>query len=148
MKQILLIIIGLIGGVIGGMGMGGGTLLIPLLTIFAGMEQHAAQALNLIAFVPMSAVALFIHIRNKLVDFKTVLPIALPATAAGIASAYLSKLTGGRALSRYFGLFLTLLGIYQLITAIINAVKEYKKRRRELLTVREPKSGEIGGSLD
>ena len=72
MKTILLIIIGLLGGVIGGMGMGGGTLLIPLLTIFAGMEQHAAQALNLIAFVPMSVVALGIHIKNKLVDFKTV----------------------------------------------------------------------------
>lgn len=148
MKTILLIIIGLLGGIIGGMGMGGGTLLIPLLTIFAGMEQHAAQALNLIAFVPMSVVALGIHIKNKLVDFKTVLPIALPAVAAGIAASYLSKLTGARALSRYFGLFLTLLGIYQLITAIINAVKEHKKRKRRLLNVREPKRSEIFGSLD
>ena len=89
-----------------------------------------------------------IHIKNKLVDFKPVLPIALPAVAAGIAASYLSKLTGARALSRYFGLFLTLLGIYQLITAIINAVKEHKKRKRQLLNVREPKRSEIFGSLD
>ncbi len=148
MITVLLIIIGILGGIIGGMGMGGGTLLIPLLTIFTGMEQHAAQALNLIAFIPMSAVALGIHIKNKLVDFKTVLPIALPAAAAGVAASYLSKLTGARALSRYFGLFLTLLGIYQLITAIINVVREHKKRRQELLTVRAPKRSEISGSLD
>ena len=33
MEIVLLIVFGLIGGLLGGMGMGGGTLLIPLLTI-------------------------------------------------------------------------------------------------------------------
>ena len=49
-KIILFIIIGVAGGVIGGMGMGGGTLLIPLLTLFTGADQHLAQAVNLIAY--------------------------------------------------------------------------------------------------
>ncbi|MCI9031576.1 MAG: sulfite exporter TauE/SafE family protein [Clostridia bacterium] len=129
----LLIIIGVIGGVIGGMGMGGGTLLIPLLTIFVGVEQHSAQALNLLAFIPMSVVAIAIHIKNKLIDFKQVLPIAIPAVAAGVGSSVLSKLTGARALSRWFGLFLVSLGIYQLISAIVALVKNIREKRRELL---------------
>ena len=73
MKVLLYIIIGVTGGVIGGMGMGGGTLLIPLLTLATGTEQHVAQAINLIAFIPLSVVALIIHARNKLLDCKYLL---------------------------------------------------------------------------
>ena len=49
MKQIL---IGIFAGIFSGIGMGGGTILIFLLTIFAKMEQHIAQATNLIYFIP------------------------------------------------------------------------------------------------
>ena len=37
------LIFGALGGVLGGMGMGGGTLLIPLLTLFTKTEQKEAQ---------------------------------------------------------------------------------------------------------
>ena len=59
---------GLVGGLIGGMGMGGGTLLIPLLSIFYSVGQHTAQAVNLVSFIPMAVVTLIIHIKNKLVN--------------------------------------------------------------------------------
>ena len=45
---------GLIGGLVGGMGMGGGTLLIPILTLLAGFKQLEAQGINLISFIPIS----------------------------------------------------------------------------------------------
>ena len=38
------ILAGVCGGIIGGMGMGGGTLLIPILTLFLGIDQRSAQA--------------------------------------------------------------------------------------------------------
>ena len=46
---------------LGGMGMGGGTVLIPALTVILGVEQHVAQATNLIAFLPMALFTLKIH---------------------------------------------------------------------------------------
>ncbi|MDE7061034.1 MAG: TSUP family transporter, partial [Lachnospiraceae bacterium] len=46
---------------LGGMGMGGGRVLIPALTILFGVEQHIAQATNLIAFLPMAAFSLKVH---------------------------------------------------------------------------------------
>ena len=61
------ILIGLGSGVLGGMGMGGGTALIPLLTIFTSVHQKTAQAINLISFIPMAVVALFLHVKNGLV---------------------------------------------------------------------------------
>ena len=42
------IIIGLVSGIVSGTGMGGGTILIFLLTYISGLEQHIAQATNLI----------------------------------------------------------------------------------------------------
>ena len=127
MKEIILfIVIGIIGGIIGGMGMGGGTLLIPLLTIFTETEQHLAQAVNLIAFIPMSITALIIHAKNKLLDFKYLLWVALPAVAASVPASLLVKKIRGRSLSKYFGLFLVVLGIYQLISLIVSKLREKK----------------------
>lgn len=130
MKIFILIAIGLAGGVIGGMGMGGGTLLIPLITVCTDIEQHIAQAINLIAFVPMSVIALVIHIKNKLVDYKAFLWTALPAVALSVLAAYVSRLVGGKKLSMYFGIFLILLGLYQLGSIIYARVKAGKKKKQ------------------
>lgn len=125
-RILIFIIIGIAGGLIGGMGMGGGTLLIPLLTLFTATDQHLAQAVNLIAFIPMSAVALIIHIKNKLVKFRFVLITALPAVTASVLASLLSKRVEGDALGMYFGIFLMCLGVYQLVSAIIVLVKKKK----------------------
>ena len=125
-RILIFIIIGIAGGLIGGMGMGGGTLLIPLLTLFTATDQHLAQAVNLIAFIPMSAVALIIHIKNKLVEFRFVLITALPAVTASVLASLLSKRVEGDALGMYFGIFLMCLGVYQLVSAIIVVVKKKK----------------------
>lgn len=130
MKIFILIAIGLAGGVIGGMGMGGGTLLIPLITVCTDIEQHIAQAINLIAFVPMSVIALVIHIKNKLVDYKAFLWTALPAVALSVLAAYVSRLVGGKKLSMYFGIFLILLGLYQLGSIIYARVKAGKEKKQ------------------
>ena len=68
----LYVIAGIVGGIIGGMGMGGGTLLIPILTIMLDIPQKTAQAINLVSFIPMAAVTLVIHVKNKLVDKKSI----------------------------------------------------------------------------
>ena len=78
MKIFLYVISGVAGGVIGGMGMGGGTLLIPLLTVLCGLSQHYAQSVNLIVFVPMSIVAIIIHAKNGLIN-KSCLYVSIPA---------------------------------------------------------------------
>ncbi len=121
LKILLFAGIGIAGGIIGGMGMGGGTLLIPLLTMVAGLEQHVAQAINLCAFLPMSAAALIVHVKNGLVEGKRVPITAIPAVVASVGASLLSRAVDGKALSVYFGIFLGAVGIYQLVTAIVAA---------------------------
>ena len=69
------IIIGLVSGIVSGTGMGGGTILIFLLTYISGLEQHIAQATNLIFFIPTSIVAIIVNIKNKnIVTFHEAFP--------------------------------------------------------------------------
>ena len=55
------ILAGVLGGIVAGMGMGGGTLLIPLLSIFLGVAQKEAQLLNVFSFVIMAIFVVYIH---------------------------------------------------------------------------------------
>ena len=59
------ILIGIVSGIISGAGMGGGTILIFLLSFVMGVEQHIAQATNLIFFIPTSIVAIIVNLKNK-----------------------------------------------------------------------------------
>jgi len=113
-----LILAGLAGGIIGGMGMGGGTLLIPILTVALSVPQKTAQAINLIAFIPMAIVALIIHFKNKLVDLKDILYIVIPAIATAILSALLAHNTGSELLRKLFGTFLIIIGTIYLFAQI------------------------------
>lgn len=109
------IVVGLLGGVVAGMGMGGGTLTIPLLTIFLKFKQLQAQGLNLVAFLPMSIVALSIHIKNKLVKFKETWLLALVGCVFSCVGAIVANHLSNTILKKMFALFLICLGIYEIV---------------------------------
>lgn len=114
MNIVLLIIFGVVGGLLGGMGMGGGTLLIPLLTIGLNLTQQGSQAINLLAFLPMSIVALIIHFKNKLVHVKIAIPIAIAGVLSSIAGAFLANNINSTSLRIWFGVFLVIVGILEI----------------------------------
>lgn len=114
------IVCGVLGGVVGGMGMGGGTLTIPLLTIFLGYEQINAQGVNLIAFLPMSIVALVIHIKNHLVAFKETWLLALIGCVFSLIGALVANHISSSVLKKFFAVFLICLGIWQIVEMIRN----------------------------
>ena len=98
------IVAGILGGIIGGMGMGGGTLTIPLLTIFLSYEQLQAQGVNLIAFLPMSFVALWIHIKNHLVDFKNTWLLAVIGCVFSLGGALIAVHLKNAVLKKIFAI--------------------------------------------
>lgn len=107
------VLVGVFSGILGGMGMGGGTVLIPMLTIFLSVKQHVAQAVNLVSFIPVGVVALIIHIKNKLVKGKGLLFIILPAVLFSVLGSLLSVKLNGDLLKRFFGGFLLILSIVE-----------------------------------
>lgn len=128
-----LILAGLFGGVVGGMGMGGGTLLIPILTMFLGIKQHMAQALNLLVFIPTGLIALAIHIKNKLVDFKVFAIIILPAIITAVGAAFLAGQMKSETLRLLFGIFLIAIGLFMLYQAIKQSIQNKNKINKPIL---------------
>lgn len=64
------IIVGIVSGIISGTGMGGGTILILVLSFFMNVSQHKAQATNLVFFIPTSIAAIIGNINQKLINWK------------------------------------------------------------------------------
>lgn len=127
MAFLIFFVCGIAGGILGGMGMGGGTALIPLLTIFCGVEQSAAQGINLLAFLPMAALALSIHAKNGLLNKGSILPIVLPALAFSVLGSLLAAYLPSAALKKGFGVFLVFLSFFQFKAAF--TVKETNKKQ-------------------
>ena len=119
-RIVLLVLAGIAAGALGGMGMGGGTILIPVLTIFFDVEQKQAQAINLVAFIPMAIASLIVHVKNKRVETKGILWIIIPATVLSLAGSMVAQAINGEILNRIFGGFLLLLSVAQFFSEEIN----------------------------
>lgn len=111
MSFIFYLIAGFFSGVLGGMGMGGGTILIPALTIILGVEQHVAQATNLIAFLPMALFTLKVHKENGLLKTDGLLWIVIPAIITSVLAGFLAALLPSDILKKLFGAFLVALAV-------------------------------------
>ena len=126
MRFLVYLLAGLAGGILGGMGMGGGTVLIPILTMFCGVPQHLAQSVNLLSFLPMAAVSLRVHAGNGLLDTKNILWMIVPATLFSVLGGILVQGVAAGTLRVGFGAFLCLLSVYQFYTGIRAAAQERK----------------------
>ena len=105
---------GAVTGVLSGFGVGGGTLLLIYMTAFAGVEQHLAQGINLLYFLPTAATALPAHIKNGYVDKKTAMPAILAGLAGTAAAAWVATTLDAHLLRRFFGAFLIYIGVREL----------------------------------
>lgn len=129
--KFLLILYGLIGGILGGMGMGGGTLLIPLLTIFGGLNQIESQAINLISFSIMAIISIIIHAKNKLINFKVALPLILSGVAFSVLGSLIANSINTTTLKSLFGVFLVALGLFQGASFFIFDNKKTKTKAKK-----------------
>ncbi len=121
------VIYGFIFGVISGCGIGGGSVLVPLLVLFMGVSQPVAQGVCLIAFLPSSIAALAIHIKNKNVDFKTGKAYILPGIIFAAVGSFIMRFISIDMLRRAFGVFLVIFAIYQAVS--VNKSMNEEKRK-------------------
>ena len=97
---------GLGAGILSAWGVGGGTLLLLVMTLFLGVEQRSAQGINLLFFLPTAASALWCHYKGGFLD-KPTLKSAVPfAVAAALAGAWMATALDTGALRKPFGIYL------------------------------------------
>lgn len=120
------VLIGIISGVVSGTGMGGGTILIFLLSFMLGIKQHTAQATNLIFFIPTSIVAIIVNFKNKNIDTKQAIIISIFGVLGAIIGANIAIYMDVKLLKKGFGIFL----IFVTINEIYSIIKLYKKDKK------------------
>lgn len=119
------ILIGFISGIITAIGMGGGTVLILLLTLFLSISQHVAQATNLLFFVPTAVTAIVCNLREKSIELKVGIYIIVFGIIGAIVGSVLSNSMDVKILKKFFGIFLLFVAIHE----IYNYYKLYIKEK-------------------
>lgn len=114
------------------MGMGGGTILILCLSLFCGMNQHIAQATNLVFFVPTSCAAIYINWKQKLINWKIAIPICLSGCVGAFIGSIVSNKMDVNNLKKYFGYFLALIAIIQIYTLIKEYIIDKKRDNKNM----------------
>lgn len=117
---------GIISGTVSGMGMGGGAILILILSLFLGLDQHVAQATNLVFFIPTSITSIIVNIKAKTINWKIGIQVAIFGVIGAIIGANFAVNMDVKRLRKYFGIFLLIITFYQIYTLI----KQYKYKNK------------------
>ncbi len=126
MRFLFLILIGFCSGVFAGMGMGGGTFLVPLLSLLFGVEQIYCQSTNVVCFLILAIVCFVIYAIKKLIDYRVVLCVGVPAMIVAGIACLCSLRIHSNVLRIIFAGFIILIGVIMFLTNIFS--RQYKKK--------------------
>ena len=101
-------------GILSGFGVGGGSLLLVYMTVFAGVDQKLAQSINLLYFLPAALLALPSHIKNRYLYTPALLPAICTGLICAVPAAWLAVGMDAALLRKLFGLFLIVLALREL----------------------------------
>jgi uncharacterized membrane protein YfcA len=98
---------GLIGGLLSGLlGIGGGTVMVPLLVLWTGRQQREAHAMSLGAIIPISFAAVVIYGGAGQVDLADAAALCVGSILGARTGARLLVRAPERALKGAFGVFM------------------------------------------
>jgi uncharacterized membrane protein YfcA len=101
------ILIGLAAGVVAGLlGVGGGSLFVPALTIGLGLSQLDAEATSLLAIIPVALVGAWRQHGHGNVDVRTGVAVGVLAAAGATAGVALANAVPVRAIEIGFALLI------------------------------------------
>jgi len=107
MKNLKIRAIGLVVGFANGLfGAGGGSLLVPAMQKFMGLETKKSHATTLAVILPLSVISAGIYIWGVELDWKIVMLVSAGGICGGVIGAKLLNKLAGWWLNILFGLFL------------------------------------------
>lgn len=99
------------GAAAGLLGVGGGILMVPFLTLAVGLSQHAAEATSLVVVLPTAIVASLALRRRGIGDLGLALRFGVVGALGGAAGAVLALALPAATLRVVFAIFLALVGL-------------------------------------
>jgi uncharacterized membrane protein YfcA len=115
-RTLKLAVIGTAGGIFSGLlGVGGGSVIVPLLIIWLGYGEREATGTSMMAIVVIAAFAVTLQAIYGNVDPPNAALVGLPAIAGTIAGTALQQRVPERAISLLFALLLVVIAIELII---------------------------------
>lgn len=107
MDKIKTAALGIITGLANGLfGSGGGTIVVPGMERFLGVDAHKAHATAIAVILPLTIISMFVYMGKTEIDYKAVIYISAGGVVGGyIGAKFLNKLSG-KALHKIFGVFM------------------------------------------
>jgi len=112
--MIWMALVGFAAGTICGMGIGGGAILIPALTLIFGMAQQNAQHINLLYFIPTALLAVRVHKKNGNIEKQGLLPLILWGLLGALVGALIAIKIDANYLRKGFAVFLLVMALYEI----------------------------------
>jgi hypothetical protein len=117
---VALIVFGLFTGAAAGLlGVGGGIMMVPFLTLVASLPQHAAEATSLLVVLPTAIVASVVLHRRGVGNLWLALRFGALGATGGVVGALLALALPAHALRILFGLFLGAVAIRLIRDAVV-----------------------------
>lgn len=111
---------GILGGIASGMfGIGGGTIMVPILGLLLGFSQHRAQGTSLVALIPPTGLlAVLAYGKMGYVDWRIGLLLIPGVFLGGIAGGNIAKRIPAAMMRRVFAVLMFLFGIWQIYSVV------------------------------
>lgn len=111
---------GILGGVASGMfGIGGGTIMVPILGLLLGFTQHRAQGTSLVALIPPTGMlAVLAYGKMGYVDWRIGLLLIPGVFLGGIAGGKIAKGIPSAMMRRVFAALMFLFGVWQIFSVV------------------------------
>ncbi len=126
--NITALLAGLLSGIIGSMGLGGGTVLIIYLSLFTSHSQLESQGINLLFFIPCAVIAIIIYLKGGLIKLKNIVKIAVFGIIGAFLGLYLSNILKEALIAKLFGVLLIILAFNELFNNVIKRLAERIKK--------------------
>ncbi len=104
--------------------MGGGTILILLLSIFLKLDQHIAQGINLVFYIPTAITSVIVSLKNENILWKDVIIVIIVGVITAGITAQISSKMNVALLRKLFGAFLILIAMYEIYSWYKTYIKE------------------------
>jgi hypothetical protein len=109
---VALVLFGVVAGVASGLlGVGGGTLMVPFLTLAAGLSQHAAEATSLLVILPTAIAGTVTLRRRRIGDPWLSLRFGVVGAIGAVAGALLALALPAATLRIVFAVFVGCVGL-------------------------------------
>lgn len=116
MQIIIYLFIGLISGLVSALcGVGGGIILVPIFVLLFATDQKTAVATSLAVIVPTAISACLNNVREDLIQWNIVIPVAVGAIIAAWFGSDLMHSLSNQTLKRIFAIILLATGFQMLI---------------------------------